>query len=112
MWTLTYGEGFRAVSDFKVEEVYQQLLELERSSYTGGFSTTNIFNRIRLGIIRGDLDPRGIGFVYHGVRMSMDIYGDILNWVPGFLSDDAVRAREIVIGASAKRRDDRKKNGN
>lgn len=102
MIKLTYGKRFRPVSDFEVDELFEQIREITWD-YSGGFSTANIFNRIRLGIVNDEISADAVTFIFEGQEMSLGFDGDVDNWVSGFLTRDAETARGILLGGSKKR---------
>ena len=70
-------------------------------------STENLFNRFRLGVIRGEVSCKDIKFRFQGIEISLDRYGDCHPWPKGFLSLSAKMAKETMLKASQMRLDER-----
>jgi hypothetical protein len=99
---LTYSKSGIPVNDFEVEEVYKNIIHhLNEENDTGGsynfsYSTENIFSRVRLGIVSGDISPDEIRFFYEGELIKINKYGAILHWPKGFL-DLCIDLSEKII---------------
>jgi hypothetical protein len=66
------------------------------------YSTSNIFNAIRLLIVQDKLDFNNIVFVYKGEEIKITKYGSILNWPDGFLDLDMEICEGILFGSMNK----------
>lgn len=92
--TIIYTASGAAISDFALEGVYSEL-----ATHGGVWecSTENLFNRVRLGVARGEISPERVTFRFddQDIRVSRD--GDFSPCPEGFLSLSAVAAREIMI---------------
>lgn len=102
MKTIVYVKGGKAVSDFDVEEVFQLLINCYGERYS--FSTTSIFHRIRLGIVRDEISHEDYQFEFDGEIIDINEYGAITNWPEGFLEDVARLFEQILRGAFEKRK--------
>jgi len=87
-----YDPFYAPVSDFGCDDTYKLLLEncekqfanpLFPSIYRVGFSTENILNRIRLGVLEGEF-TFDVVFKYRHLSLLVDSNGRIDNWPEGF----------------------------
>ena len=111
MIRVEYCENGFAVPDFGVESKYQILLKLQKRNpeylWADEFSTAPIFNRIRVGIVEGDLTKEDVEFVFEGKILSMNDYARIDGWPNGFL-DLGISFCERLLTAQSKMYKERK----
>jgi hypothetical protein len=95
-----------AVSDFNVESIYNQILGHGDGDYL--FSTENIFARLRLGVVVGDIPFNSITFVYNGEEIYINKYGAILHWPVGFCDTIGNLSEDILRSATKLRKEEKK----
>jgi len=105
MLAMTYDEG-EALSDFNIEWEFEHLRYFieDIETHDKVYSTANIFHRIRLGIVLGEIDCHDVWFVWNGEKLSINQFGVPICWPDGFL-DQAEFSEDILRAALAKRRE-------
>lgn len=112
-----WGPTYTPVSDFAIDESYELLLDSTRRQfatpmnhlvYKAGFSTGNIFTRIRLGVAKKEIEFPVI-FVYRGHEMPLNKYGSSINWVEGFTEYTAHLSQLLMEEVISIRREEKKK---
>lgn len=108
MITVEYTRHGDAVNDFNLELTYQDFVErVKDNEVYFSFSTENIFTRIRLGIVKGEIDFP-IMFAFYtkeeNFEFSPNKYGAIVNWPKGFCDSVVRMCEEILILATKKRK--------
>jgi len=94
--TIHYAPG-PPVSDFDLETVYKDLItRARRGDVTVTHSTANIFERVRVGIVRGEILHGNVRFCYQGEELEPDENGRLERWPDGFL-DVTERLLEELI---------------
>jgi hypothetical protein len=68
MIIMHYVEGAPAVNDFNLEKMAQQLKDRanDSDSWELWFSTDNIFNKIRVMVVEGEIDYKSVKFIING----------------------------------------------
>ena len=99
MIIVTYDYNGLAVSDFNVETTYRNIIKFMDVAQAYCFSTSPIFTRIRLGVVRGELDCNEIQFAFHYVDIPINEYGAIVNWPKGFCDSDIDMSEKIMKAA-------------
>ena len=105
MIILNYCKEGIALSDFDMEQTYQQIKE------AGGeynFSTSPIFFRFKQAVAEEEIEIDDIEFRLNGVSVQMNQYGAIPNWPKGFLQglvDIAQRTLEAQMRRHKERLD-------
>jgi hypothetical protein len=83
--TMYYRPG-PAVSDFVLEATFKSLLHsLQERDVTLVCSTENLFTRVRVGIVQGDISHTDVLFRWQGLEFQPDKNGRIDHWPEGFL---------------------------
>ena len=71
------------------------------------YSTENIFNRIRLEIVSGNISENDIIFVYEDVQFPVNRFGAIMNWPNGFCDVNIRMSESILRKALSKKKIER-----
>ena len=94
-----YGD---AVRDGDVESEVEAILN------GGGryaFATENIFQALRLAVLRDMIDWRDIAFRFNGQDLLLNEYGNLVDkWPPGFLDQSMEQSEALLKEAIAKRK--------
>lgn len=113
---LVYDPYFgEPVPDSKVGETLELILinlqrkDVEVGSVTAVFSTENIFNRLRLGMVRGELGDAELIFQYQNVDIPVNRYGEIANPPEGFLGLNDYLCVETMVEATKLRKKERRR---
>ena len=110
-----YCESGQSVNDFHLENELSYIKgfvcdEQKRHSNNADehiyYSTENIFNRVRLAIVNGEIDPNDIRFVFEENVFSVNKYGAIPNWPKGFCEANIDMAEKIMRKALKIRKSD------
>jgi hypothetical protein len=115
MIIIEYCLSGQPVSDFYVEEEYKAVLRCYegwkefKDSHTLFYSTDNIFNRIRLGILEDEIDCNEIRFEFNGEEIVINHYGAIRHWPNGFCNLSGNMAEKILLGSFKKYEEERGK---
>lgn len=100
--TITYSADGLAVSDFDLENQYEAITS-GRYYKNYAVSTEIFFQRVRLGIVRGEISHERVLFRFEGQDIHLDKDGDFHPCPEGFLSLSAKMAREIMMKSSQNR---------
>jgi hypothetical protein len=95
--------GGKAVSDFAIEEEWQRLKAF--MPYEAFFSTENMIDRIRLAVIRDEIEANAVVFCWQGQEIDVDEYGQLSPWPDDFCSFGTDLAFNIWAEGSAKARE-------
>jgi hypothetical protein len=108
--------GGLTCSDVDCEKLYALLVRRERDGKDTNVSYVceNVYNRIRLGIVEGELDCANVRFEFEGEYIYPNRFGAVANWTDGWCDYNVSIAEKIIKGAMLKRKTEReeKSNGN
>lgn len=101
MLYLEYCPEGRAVNDFALEAEFAFLRTCNHNNVGGvhKYSTDNIFNRVRLGIVGGEIHHADVMFLYGEHKIRPNVYGAIVCWPDGFCDINISMSEQIVRGA-------------
>ena len=97
-----YHEVGFPVSDFFLEHIYEtEILAgvADGRDDTLSFSTENIFARIRLGIVRGEILCTDVVFLFEDEEITLNKYGKQSSWPKGFCDIGVTLNEKLLIGA-------------
>ncbi len=103
-----YDKTGEAVSDFDLENTFiygvKRTIKQMPCNLELHYSTSNIFQRIRLGVIRGEIDCDDFVFLYEDPKLGIQYipvnkYGACPYWPEGFCDVDGNMAESILLGA-------------
>jgi len=98
MLTIVYSGIGDSVNDFRLDDEIYLINKMIASwdEYILYYSTENIFTRIRLEIISGNISCDNIQFEYEGENLPVNRFGAIMNWPNGFC-DVNIRMSESIL---------------
>jgi len=101
-----YCKKGRPINDFLIEEEYKKILIDGRENIKMHFwySTDNIFIRVKLGIVKGELDYTNIVFIFEDKEIKVNRFGAIQDWPDGFCDTSPKLAEELLCSAMKKKR--------
>ncbi len=83
MIVIRYGPEGAPVSDFEIEGTLEDILS-RKPPFTIAFSTDNVFDRVRLGIARGEISHEHVKFGFGDEYIDLDEDGCLLTCPDGF----------------------------
>lgn len=102
MLTVEYSAKGKVVSDFRVEVKYIILLDQIKKAGDNdlrvAYASECMIHRIRLGIVRGDIDHDKVVFEFEGRKLRPNHHARIEGWPDGF-ADLSERIGEATIDA-------------
>ena len=109
---LEYAKTGKAVSDFEVEEIFQELIKYTpcRCNTRVTLSTANIFDRFRLAVVSGEISPKDVAFKFEGRVININKYGRLSEWPMGFCDWELRTSEKILRLAMQMRREERNAN--
>ena len=90
---IEYHEDGKAVSDFELDNEYWNLIS---SNSDFSYSTENIFHRIRLGVLKDEINPENYVLVFKGMNFRMNKFGQINDWPIDFISQNS-KLHELIL---------------
>lgn len=98
----------KAIPDGMVVETFRQIkwmIEICQYEHLI-YSTENIFNRIRLSVVEGEIDPEKFRFYYDGQEIVVNRYGATQKWPKGFCGFNTFLSEQILRARIKKRREE------
>ena len=99
---IEYCAQGKPVNDFGLDAEFDFLLRSQNQHFGSEFifqySTENIFNRVRVGIVSGEISQEDVVFIFQGKEFSPNEYGAITNWPNGFCTLNGDMAEQILRG--------------
>lgn len=101
MLYLEYCPDGLPVNDFGLEAEFSFLRTVNHNNRGDiiKYSTGNIFNRVREGIVDGEISHENVVFLYQGQEIIPNEYGAIVHWPNGFCDIDIRMSEHLVLGA-------------
>ena len=106
-WTGNY-----AISDADCEKLYALLVKRNRSGLDTdvAYVCENVYNRIRLGIVEGDISHTDVRFEFENEYLHPNEYGQLERWPVGFCDYLDDLNERMILGMM--RKFEEKSNGN
>ena len=106
---IEYDPNFAAIPDGKVEEEYQELLSKIQcgENYYRIFGNESMFNRVRLGIVMGEIPCDSVEFCFHGEKVKLNEYGKLERWLEGFCDFNITMLEKLLKAAMKKYKESR-----
>lgn len=102
-----YSNFGKPVNDFYVDDYVDSIIK----DYKKGdafpiyhFSSSNVFTRLRLAIVNGDISYNEVVFVFEGKDLIINQYGTINNWPNGFCDSETRDCGKILKLAIEKKK--------
>lgn len=93
------------INDFLLEEEYKKVLaEKNNSEMHFWYSTDNIFMRVKVGIVKKDLDYKDVTFIFEDKEIRPNEYGAIIPYPNGFCDVTVTLAEELLRTAMKMRK--------
>ena len=104
MLRIHYEKEGNAINDFYIDHTYR--VDIVAGVHDGRdddlhYSTENIFARIRLGIVTGEISFEDVVFVFEDEELKLNKYGALLNWPEKFCQEVTNISEKILRAAFA-----------
>lgn len=100
-----------ALTDEACEYTYDHILDRYREhplyDQDWCISSENLYNRIRVGIVEGEIDCEDVRFVYGDQILRPNRYGAITDWPKGFCDYNIQLVERILLGSFEVRKQER-----
>lgn len=94
---IKYSQNGLPVSDWDVDNAYGNIRLCQNPECVFEFSTENIFNRIRLGVVLGEMDCHDVLFMFNDDVIELNRYGVYEEYLDGFLDANTKIIESILI---------------
>lgn len=96
MLKFIYSKRGRAISDFDLDDFIKDIICDANKNKFYHCSTENLFNRVRLAIVEGHLNPENVLFVFNDEEITINSDGLCDKWSNGFLCESETTARNLL----------------